>query len=232
MTFNEPKRFIVTNKGIQYKAPVHRASVMKVTSTTLSNPIIPKKDFDYFIKKFGVTVRTDRRMKIRGKVKRTNVPKTQIIINTDNDYVKWHEIGHLVAEDIVTQEFKTDGEMILSNLLRTLQIRDDELKMIKELSGDNNIYDDIDKFFSDMHKIKNNLPPYDKIPQSEVPRILKDYENNLKILKNNIEYSKKPTEIFADFFSIYQLQPNVVKSKLPRLYALYGNIIDNYMEKA
>lgn len=39
MTFHEPKRPIVTSKGIKYKAPVHHQAAIGSSSTALSNPL-------------------------------------------------------------------------------------------------------------------------------------------------------------------------------------------------
>lgn len=221
MTWHEPE------KNQQGKAKRHSEVAQKsVLSTTLRTPMIVK-DFDYFMNKFNLTPKSDVRVKSRGRL----TSKGQIIINVGEERVKWHELGHLIARDIITQEFSRKGEMVLSNSFRTLQITDEELRTLKTLLKDDDLYKQIDDLNQDLYKIENNISPYDKIPKSEMSRIRKDYKDGISTLKKTLEYNKKPNEIFADYFASYHILPIETVSSLPRLSGIWLELIDNYMDK-
>lgn len=216
------------------KAPYHRDAMLKVQAGIALNKQMVKKDFDYFMRKFNLTPKTDRRIKAKGRIQREygeGTVKRGIIINIDTDQTKWHEVGHLIAEDIAKQEFKKEGEMVLLNSLRTFQITDEEFKILSKLVGREEI-ELISQMEEDVKKIKNSIPPYNKIPESEKTRIIQQYKEQIGAIEKTMNYLRKSNEVFANFFAVYQTNRGSAISLLPRLYNQWGGIIDNYMRNA
>ena len=217
------------------KAPEHVAAANRAATTdVLRSPMIIK-DFNYFMRKFNLIPKTDRRVKAKGRIQREysveGNQKTSLVINEDTEVTRWHEVGHLVAEDIAKQEFRKGGEMVLLTSLRTFQITDEEYKIISTMMGREEL-DVMPQLEEDVKKIKNSIPPYDKIPESEKGRIVKQYKEHINMIEKKINHLKKSTEVFANFFAIYQINRESSISLLPRLYNQWGNIIDTYMRDA
>lgn len=247
--WHEPQKTILTEKGIENKAPMHReVQVNKGMANTLREPIIRAKDFDYFMRKFGLTPRSDKRIKSRGKVIRKGGER-HVVINAGVDVVGWHEVGHLVTEEITKKEigslaagslskeeyaerYAEGKKSIFYESLMAFKITDSELAVLLKFIEKRDIMDEMRRLKVDFVKLKESAPPFNKIPEQERPRALKHYKKMLKQFQDYITIVKKPKEVFANFFAMYNLDRKATASKLPRLVEEWGHAIDRYMVEA
>jgi len=228
------------------KAPEHVIAATKADLKNILRQPQVKKDVEYFMKKFNLIPKQDRRRKITGQVVRGVVVREHgnrtLILNIRSDKVDWHEIGHIIAEEITKKEMGilSMGSLISSietarraspfyESLVTFKATDEEINTLLKFIDDRGFITEIKHIKDDIDKIKNRIPPYDKIPETELPRLLKDSRSQLKQFNDYIIDRSRAQEVFANYFTMLQLNRANAISLLPRLYGAWGDTIDSFM---